>query len=84
MLPLTPPERRSVVNTLTITGLTSTITVNATEAGAGAVLNTDKHSASNLCKAGNGSLTLGGSRLKAGAILVSNLAANPNTLTNGE
>lgn len=56
-------------NTLTITGLTSTISVNAMEAGAGAVINAGIKSASNLTKAGDGTLTFGGSNTLAGLIV---------------
>lgn len=57
------------LHTLTITGLTSTISVNAMEAGAGAVINAGIKSASNLTKAGDGTFTFGGSNTLAGLIV---------------
>jgi len=57
------------LNTLTITGLTSTISVNAMGAGAGATINARVKCAGNLNKTGAGTLTFGGSNTLAGLIV---------------
>jgi len=57
----------SALNTLTITGLTSTISVNAV--GGGAVIDAGIKSASNLTKIGDGTLTFGGSNALTGLIV---------------
>ena len=59
----------SSLNTLTITGLTSTITVNAMGTGSSANINAGLKCASNLTKAGDGTLILGGSTSLAGLII---------------
>lgn len=56
-------------NTLTISGLTSTISVNEMGAGAGAVINARLQSSGNLTKIGSGALTFGGSNALAGLIV---------------
>lgn len=59
----------SALNTLTVTGLTSTVTVNAMGAGSGAVINASVKSAGNLTKNGAGTMVLGGSNALAGLII---------------
>jgi autotransporter-associated beta strand protein len=59
----------SALNTLTITGLSSTITVNPMGAGACALVNAGIKSGGNLRKMGAGTLSLGGSNAFAGLIV---------------
>ncbi len=59
-------DNGSALNTLTISGGASSISVNAMGAGAGAVINAGVTCAGNLIKMGPGALTLGGSNVLAG------------------
>lgn len=59
----------NLANSLTITGLTSTITVNAMGVGSGAVINAALKCPGNLTKAGDGTLKFGGSTSLAGLIV---------------